>query len=100
MSFAGVTATMNGNLYHWNTKPAWPWVLGNGYQKAPTIYQSLADWQATGHDSRSVFASSDPLNADYTLKDPSVHKHADRLPADVARLIGQSAGTRHVGCFW
>jgi len=95
---------MDGNVYHWGSnQPKYPWATAGGYQKNYGVYFSLAAFQAGTSptlDAHSTFASSDPLDANYQLIDTTLHSNATGLPADIATLIGQPAGTKHIGCFW
>lgn len=93
---------IDSNVYHWGTrKPNYPWAFGNGYQANSTIYQSLSAMQsATDKDDNGIYYANDPLNSNYELIDGSVHAQAQGLPADIAAMIGQPAGTKHIGAFW
>lgn len=95
---------MNGNFYNRvnTSSPAWEFILANSGSSNPTVYTNLPTFQATGLDVNSTgIDTTDALNADHTLKTAyeSVHNNASPLPADVAALIGQPVGAKHVGCW-
>lgn len=93
---------IDGNVYHWGShRPRYPWAFGNGYGRRYSIWFSLKSFVAgTGLDKRSRFTGSYPLNADARLKNTSYHGNGLPLPGDIAKLVGQPAGRRHVGAFW
>lgn len=97
-----VNLRIDSNVYHWGgDKPSYPWAFGNGYQANSTIYQTLAAMQAaTDKDDNGTFYTNDPLDSNYQLTDGSVHTKAQGLPADIAALIEQPAGAKHIGAFW
>ena len=55
---------------------------------------------ATDKDDNGTFYTNDPLDSNYQLTDGSVHTKAQGLPADIAALIEQPAGAKHIGAFW
>lgn len=92
---------MDSNVYFWTSAPQYPFVATLGYQVNPKIYFTLSSFQSgTGLETNGTFVSSNPLDANYNLTDTTLHSKGTGLPADVAALIGQSAGTKHIGTFW
>jgi len=93
--------TLDGNVYHWTTQPNYPWICAKGYNTNPTVYFSLAAFKSgTGLDTNSSFAASDPLDGNYQITNQTYHNNAIALPADIATLVGQPAGSKHAGAFW
>lgn len=101
-SFATMSTTIDGNVYHWGSdKPSYPWALGKGYNNGYDIYQTFAAYQsAKNKDLNSTFATNNPLDNNYDLIDTSLHAKSVALPAKIATLIGQTAGSKRTGCFW
>ncbi len=93
-----------GNVYSWATNPTYPYFTpdittkGSGVQ----VFYSLGVLQAsTPLEKASTFSASSPLTASKTLSNQSTADvGAQGLPADIAALLGKTAGTKRIGCFW
>lgn len=97
-----MTPKIDGNVYHWGANtPNYPWALAEGYQQPYSIFFDFASYQSgTGLDQHSTFTTIDPVEDDGTLINTALHGNALPLPADIAALIRQEPGSRHVGCYW
>jgi hypothetical protein len=96
----------DGNFYNRldTSHPTWFSILTNAGAANPSIDFSMsAEHTRTGMDTHSVAVDgADAMNADYTVKPAyktQVEAGAQPLPSAIATLIGQPAGTLHVGSF-
>lgn len=97
--------TSNGNVYHrpTATSPSWAvvWSAGAGN---PAVFTTIAQFKSkTGQAAASLdIIGASPLAADFSLaasvagQSPTV---ATSLPSDIAALMGQTTGVRHLGTF-
>ncbi len=93
--------TMNGNVFHWVTKPTYPYILppATAGGSTPVTYQShTAFVSGTGLDTNgSEIVPTSPVDGTYNVTSSTLHNNATGLPSDIATLIGQPAGTKHAG---
>ncbi len=96
----------SGNIYHRRDRssPSWAvvWSVGAG---DPDVYNTVREFhRATGEESRHA----DLIGKAAVTKSLRATKHvkkltgavAERLPSDLARLLGQRAGARHLGAWF
>lgn len=94
-------ATMNGNVFHWATKPTYPYILppataGGG--NAVTYQSHTAFVSGTGLDTNgSEITPVSPVDGNYNVTSNSLHNNATGLPVDIAAMIGVPSGTKHAG---
>ncbi len=96
-------ASMNGNVFHWVTQPAYPYILPPatlGGANPATYSSHTAFVSGTGLDTNgSQIVPTSPVDGTYNVTSSTLHSNATGLPSDIAALIGQPAGTKHAGCW-
>jgi len=102
-SGAQMNITVNGNVYQRTRAdlPAWAFVWSRGVGN-PAVYTTLDAFRAeTGQDRNSVLVDGAPVLENLTTLAPDILfkelSIAQPLPASLADIAGQKAGTEHVG---
>ena len=96
-------ASMNGNVFHWVTQPAYPYILPPatlGGANPATYSSHTAFVSGTGLDTNgSQIVPTSPVDGTNNVTSSTLHANATGLPSDIAALIGQPTGTKHAGCW-
>jgi hypothetical protein len=92
-SAATMGITVDGNVFFRSSTSEDAEVVWQGDSGKVLLYRTMAEFAATGAGSHNAESSSSATTAAQTAT------NAIALPTDIASMIGEAAGTRHVGAF-